>query len=139
MLYQWWTPAEDMRLKTLLRDGRSFAECVPILGRTQKAIKARIKHIGRYKQPNSNGRQPIEYDRYAASKEDFIDQDNAFQAAMKKAIETGLEHTPIGVRVDTRPLYLVPVRIHPTAQVSHSGSPAALCAAVGRGNSGPAK
>ena len=110
MLYQWWTPAEDMRLKTLMHDGRSFAEISPILGRTQKAIKARIRHIGKYKQA-VNGRQPIEYDRYDATRKDFEDQDNAFQAAMRAAIHLGWERAPIGVYVDTRPLTAIPRRI----------------------------
>lgn len=63
------------------------------------------------------------------------ESDDAFQAAMTRAIGSGLEHAPVGVFVDRTPFS--PRHFRKVQRVSGCSSSAGLCADMGERHTGP--
>jgi hypothetical protein len=122
-----WSNDEDIILRDHWFAGKRKKAIASAMGRTASSIQSRAKVLGLPGIIKQNRVEPdtnIEHANNAA-------EDNAFQAAMRAAIDAGLERAPIGVVKDTRP----PKPTHfPTRMAFHGSgcsSPANVCAELG--------
>lgn len=125
MIYQTWTEQENELMRLLVSAGIKPFEIVNQFSyRSSRAVYAKLLNVR--KQLGIEIVRPAPKDNRPPN----IIQDEAFQAAMSKAIECGLESAPIGVYVapdneDFRPATFIP---QPT--FSGCSSAAYLCAEI---------
>lgn len=131
-----WAPGEVEQLTLMRMHRTSVAEIAETLGRTEHAIRAKVKVLGLPARDRSaeNARNLAKQnDAYVAppspgwSEADLVMMDDAFKDAVMAAIEAGLEHATVGVRVNHEPFDIRVLRFHPGPLFSGSGSSAASC------------